>query len=140
MALSPDARSQIDKILAVCEAARKTIDAQQTEFGIRLNKLASPDPPRDLTPAEQAEIARLNAALDALAEKDQDLSVLTLEQLNDSDGVKELADQMKAANAALKGTLEKVQKTAQQLQQLADFLKVLDGIAQNLIKLSTLLI
>ncbi|MBI5912256.1 MAG: hypothetical protein HY848_20190 [Betaproteobacteria bacterium] len=139
MALSQEARSQIDEILAACEAARGNIQAQQTQYGIRLNELASPNPPRDLTAAELAEVAKLNAALDALAEKNQDLSIITLEQLNDADGVKELGDQMKAANAALKGTLAKVQKTAQQLQKLADFLKVLDGIARNLIKLSTLL-
>jgi uncharacterized membrane protein YdfJ with MMPL/SSD domain len=139
MALSQEAQNQIDKILAACETARSAIDAQQTKYGTRLNELASLNPPGGLTPAQQADMGHLNDALDALAEKDQDLSVITLEQLNDSDGVQELGDQMASANAALKDTLAKVQKTAQQLQQLADFLKVLDGIAQNLIKLSTLL-
>ncbi len=139
MPISQEAQDVIDKILSNCEAARRDIDAQRTTLGTRLNQLESPIPPRALTPAEEAEVTKINTAIDALSESDDELSIVTLEALNDSATVKGMADSIKAVNTGLKTKLEKVQKTAQKLQEIADFIKTLDGIAQNLIKLATLL-
>ena len=92
-----------------------------------------------MTAAEEAQLSKLDDAINALDDGDAQLSVITLEALNDSAGVSALADSMKAVNSGLKDKLQKVQKTAQQLQDLAKFLQQVDGIVQNLIKLATLL-
>jgi uncharacterized phage infection (PIP) family protein YhgE len=139
MPLSQDAQDTIDKILGACDAARAKSDAQRNDLGERRNGLANPRPPRDLTAAEEAQLSKLDDAINALDDGDAQLSVITLEALNDSAGVSALADSMKAVNSGLKDKLQKVQKTAQQLQDLAKFLQQVDGIVQNLTKLAALL-
>jgi hypothetical protein len=140
MPLSQEAQDAINTIIDQCDSARTKLDAQRTDLGIRRNRLKSPNPPRDLTAAEVAEVAKLDTAITALDDSDEELSVITLEALNDSAGVKELGDNLATVNTGLKSKLEQVQKTAQQLQQVANFIKTLDGITQNLIKLAPLLI
>src|SRR5512146_1368347 len=136
MPLSQQAQDAIDKITADCEPAPGKIAAQQQQLGIRLNQIENKD---KLTDADQAEVDKLNAALDALADNDDELSEVTLEALNDSDAVKDMAATIKAANADLQAKLNAVKKTAQQLEQVKAFLAALDGIVQNLTKLAAFL-
>ncbi len=135
----PDAQATIDQILAASEAALRDIADERDKIADRIDSIENPQPLRPLTAAELAEIDKLNAALDALAGRNGDLAVLTLEALNDSAAVAALANSMRAANVDLKRKLEKVQRTAQRLQEVATFIQKLDGIVQNLTRLATLL-
>jgi len=136
---SQEALDAIQAIVAKCSAAQADLDNQRSALEDQIQTIESPNPPRGLTDAELAQIDKLNAAIDALSDLDDQLSVDEAEQLNDSDAAKSLADDIKSSNGKLKDAIAAVQKTAQRLQDLAKFIQQIDGIAQNLIKLSTLL-
>ena len=140
MPLSQAGQEALDKLLADCDAARQDLDKLRTDLGVRLNRIEDPNPPRDLTAAEEAEVTRINAAIDALTETDNQLSLVTLEALDSSVAVREMADSVKAVNSGLSTKLKAVQKTAQQLQDVAKFIGQLDGIVKNLTKVAALFV
>jgi predicted nucleic acid-binding Zn-ribbon protein len=137
--LSPQAQAQLNSILANCNSAHEDIDKQRAKLETQIQNIEAPTPPRPLTADEFAQIDKLNAADDALSDADDGISTDAVEALEDSQAAQSLADNITTVNQGLKTKLAAVNKTAQDIQQAADFIQKLDGIARGLIKLAGLL-
>jgi len=136
---SQQALAEIQNIVNKSNAMHQQLDTQRNEKEAQIQAIEAAKPP-PLPAADLDQIDRLNAAIDALSALDDIVSIDTIQALEDSDAARSMAADIKSANANLKTALDQVSKTAQQIQNAAKFIQQVDGIVQNLIKLSSLLV
>ena len=136
---SQQALAEIQAIVAKYNAMHKNLDDQTNDKQTQIQAIEAAKPP-PLPAADLDKIDKLNEAIAELSELDNKISIESIEALDNSDAAKSMAADIKRVSASLKTKLERVAKTARQVQEVADFIKTLDGIAQNLIKLAPLLI
>ena len=133
---SQQALAEIQNIVNKSNAMHQQLDTQRNEKEPQIQAIEAAKPP-PLPAADLDQIDRLNAAIDALSALDDIVSIDTIQALEDSDAARSMAADIKSANANLKTALDQVSKTAQQIQNAAKFIQQVDGIVQNLIKLSS---
>ncbi len=132
-------KEAIDAIVAACKKSRAIIAAQQDKLSDEIFDLSNPNPPRQLNDAENAELAKLDNAMQALLRAEEGLLLDTLIAFESSDAVKSLADALKGVNSDLKTKITNVQAVAKRLTKIVEVISQIDGIVKNLTKVAALL-
>ena len=135
----PSKDELISEILSACKTAGRDIADKENALQRRINAIRNPTPLRDLTADELRQIDELETAMEVLQASDQQLTVLSIDALENASDLPSLINSVKEVNKNLKSKVEEVRRVARQLQKVADLIKVVDGIAQNLIKLAKLI-
>ncbi len=129
----------IQSIIADCEKARTRIKAHRAELEGDIFALENPPPPQQPSAADDAEVDKLDTAMDALLHAEEELLLDYLMVLNSSAAVTQLKNSLVAVNSELKAKVEDVNAVAKRLTKVADTIKVIDGIVNNLTKLAALI-
>lgn len=140
VATSDSTRPTVDEILAARDAAVTEIYAKAQELSDRAVVLQGIRGERPLTAAEEAELADIDRAQQALSDAERKVMRVAVAILDRSDEVKRLIGVVTGVNADLKARLKEVQNVAKNIKKVGDMLGAVEAVVQALTKLAKFLV
>lgn len=126
-------RSQIMQQFATASAA---LSASESEIKAARQKIFDSVPDSGATPQQETNIQKLRGALGDVLDARNRLAVITADQLDDSDDVKELASQMKQINASLQDDLDDLKGLVDNAEQIAAAAKYISQVTASVAQLA----